>query len=152
MAFGILTYCFAQRFYYLLCYFLPLLDFQCQLASFNSTLIYVFGKLWRLGFLECLKVSLVHQQIFLLIFRSVIGLVFVEVIALTMTHSQLLKGLKCEPKYKTAEEGGVGARSLAHNTLRGRGACWSSEMRLGELTTFTHSHWPTHNPHKVVSA
>jgi hypothetical protein len=40
-----------------------------------------------------------------------------------VTHSQLLAGLKCESKWKTAEEGGVGMRSLAHNTLRGRGAC-----------------------------
>jgi hypothetical protein len=31
-------------------------------------------------------------------------------------HSQLLEGLKCESKWKTAEEGGVGTRSLAHNT------------------------------------
>jgi hypothetical protein len=33
-----------------------------------------------------------------------------------MTHSQLLEGLKCESKCKVAEEEGVGARSLAHNT------------------------------------
>ncbi len=83
MAFGILTCYFAQKLCYLLCYFLPLLNFQCQLASFNSTLIYIFGKLLRLGFLECLKASLVHQQFFLVIFKSGIGLVFVEVIALT---------------------------------------------------------------------
>jgi hypothetical protein len=31
------------------------------------------------------------------------------------------------------EEGGVEARSLAHNTLRGRGACWSFEMGLGRV-------------------
>ncbi len=49
------------------------------------------------------------------------------------THSQLLKGLKCEPKQKTTEEGGVGARSLAHNTLKGRGACWSFGMGLGRV-------------------
>jgi hypothetical protein len=42
---------------------------------------------------------------------------------LKMTHSQFLEGLKSESKYKIAEGGGVGARSLAHNTLRGRGAC-----------------------------
>jgi hypothetical protein len=29
--------------------------------------------------------------------------------------------------------GGVGARSLAHNTLRGRGACWSFGMGLGRV-------------------
>jgi len=37
------------------------------------------------------------------------------------------------PSRKTTEEGGVGARSLAHNTLRGRGACWSSRMGLGRV-------------------
>jgi hypothetical protein len=47
-----------------------------------------------------------------------------------MTHSQLFKGPKCGSKWNIAEEGGVGARSLAHNTLRGRGACWSSGMGL----------------------
>jgi hypothetical protein len=46
-------------------------------------------------------------------------------------HSQLLEGLKSESKYKTSEGGGVGACSLAHYTLRGRGACWSSGMGLG---------------------
>ncbi len=40
-----------------------------------------------------------------------------------VTHPQLLEGLKCESKWKTAEEGGVGMCSLAHNTWRGRGAC-----------------------------
>jgi hypothetical protein len=41
-----------------------------------------------------------------------------------VTHSQLLEGLKCEYKWKTAEEGGVGARSLAHNT-------WGVKGRVG---------------------
>ncbi len=50
-----------------------------------------------------------------------------------MTQSQLLKGLKCEPKQKAAEKGGVGARSLAHNILRGRGACWNSGMGLRRI-------------------
>jgi len=31
------------------------------------------------------------------------------------------------------EEGGVEACSLAQNTLRGRGACWSSRMGLGRV-------------------
>jgi hypothetical protein len=57
-----------------------------------------------------------------------------------LTHSQLLQGLKCESKWKTAEKGGVGARSLTHNTLRGRGACWSSGMGLGRINKLTHSH------------
>jgi hypothetical protein len=43
-------------------------------------------------------------------------------------------------------------RSLAHNTWRGRGACWSSEMGLGRIDKLIHSHGPAHNPHKVVSA
>jgi len=39
-----------------------------------------------------------------------------------VTHSQLLARFKSESKYKIAEEGGVRARSLAHNTLTGRAA------------------------------
>jgi len=56
-----------------------------------------------------------------------------------MMHSQLLEGLKSESKYKTTEGGGVGACSLAHNTLRGTWACWSSRMGLGrvKLHSFT---------------
>jgi hypothetical protein len=69
-----------------------------------------------------------------------------------LTHSQLLEGLKCESKWKTAEEGGVGMRSLAHNTLRGRRACWSSGMGLGRIDKLIHSHGPAHDPYKVVSA
>jgi hypothetical protein len=69
-----------------------------------------------------------------------------------VTHSQLLEGLKCESKWKTAEEGGVGTRSLAHNTLRGREVCWSFGMGLGRIDKLIHSHGPAHNPHKVVSA
>jgi len=48
-------------------------------------------------------------------------------------HSQLLEGLKNKSKYKTTKGGGGGANSLAHNTLRGRGACWSFEMELGRI-------------------
>jgi hypothetical protein len=36
---------------------------------------------------------------------------------------QLLKDSNVNLKQKTTEKGGVRARSLAHNTLRGRGAC-----------------------------
>ncbi len=43
-------------------------------------------------------------------------------------------------------------RSLAHNTLKGREACWSSGMGLGRINKLIHSHGPSHNPHKVVSA
>jgi len=42
--------------------------------------------------------------------------------------------------------------SLAHNTLRGRGACWSSEMGLARIDKLIHSHGPAHKPHKVVNA
>ncbi len=42
----------------------------------------------------------------------------------SLTRPQFLEGLKCEPKWKTAEEGGVGARSLTHNT-------WGVEGRVG---------------------
>jgi hypothetical protein len=55
-------------------------------------------------------------------------------------HSQLLEGLKCESKWKTAEEGRVEMRSLAHNTWRGKGACWSSGMGLGRIDKLIHSH------------
>ncbi len=54
-------------------------------------------------------------------------------VKINLTHSQLLKGFKCGSKWNTAEEGGVGACSLTHNTLKGRGACWSSEMGLGRV-------------------
>jgi len=69
-----------------------------------------------------------------------------------LMHFQLLEGLKCESKWKTAEKGGVETGSLAHNTLRGRGACWSSGMGLGRIDKLIHSHGPAHNPHKMVSA
>jgi hypothetical protein len=69
-----------------------------------------------------------------------------------LTHSQLLEGLKCESKRRTVEEGGVEMRSLAHNTWRGRGACWSSGMGLGRIDKLIHSHGPAHKPHKVISA
>jgi len=41
-----------------------------------------------------------------------------------------LEGFKNEFKYKIAEGGRVKAHSLAHNTLKGRGACWSFKMGL----------------------
>jgi hypothetical protein len=51
-----------------------------------------------------------------------------------------------------AERVGTWSRSLAHNTWRGGGACWSSGMGLGRIDKLIHSHGPAHNPHKVVSA
>ncbi len=50
-----------------------------------------------------------------------------------LTYSQFLARFKSESKYKIEEGGGVGARSLVHNTLRGIGAGWSSEMGLGRV-------------------
>jgi hypothetical protein len=50
-----------------------------------------------------------------------------------LTHSQLLEGFKCESKYNTIEEGRIGARSLTHNTLRGKRARSSSAMGLGRV-------------------
>jgi hypothetical protein len=63
-----------------------------------------------------------------------------------MTHSQLLEGLKSESKYKTTEGGVVGARSLAHNTLRGRGACWSFRMGLGRVDKLYSLTWAYTQP------
>jgi hypothetical protein len=51
-----------------------------------------------------------------------------------------------------AEKVGTWSRSLAHNTWRGRGACWSSGIGLGRCDKLIHSHGPAQNPHKVVSA
>jgi len=65
---------------------------------------------------------------------------------------KLLNGLKCESKLKTTEEQRVGAHSLAHNTLKGRAACWRSGMGLGRVTSINYSHGPTQNQHKVLSA
>ncbi len=61
-------------------------------------------------------------------------------------HSQLLEGLKSESKYKIAEGGGVRAHSLAHNTLRGRGACWSSRMGLGRVDKLYSLTWACTQP------
>jgi hypothetical protein len=48
---------------------------------------------------------------------------------------KLLNRLKCESEVKTTKKSKVGARSLAHNTLGDRGACWSSKMGLGRMTS-----------------
>jgi len=48
------------------------------------------------------------------------------------------------PKVKTTEGKGVGARSLAHSTLGGRGVCWSSRVGIRKIDKqFTYSHGPT---------
>ncbi len=63
-----------------------------------------------------------------------------------MMHSQLLTRLKSESKYKTSEGGGVRARSLTHNTLRGRGACQSSGMELGRVDKLHSLTWACTQP------
>ncbi len=42
-----------------------------------------------------------------------------EIFPYTMTHSLFLEGFKCESQLKTSKEQGVGACSLARNTLEG---------------------------------
>jgi hypothetical protein len=71
-----------------------------------------------------------------------------------MTHPQRYPqgNIKCESKLKTVEKQGVGARSLARSTLRGKRACWSSRMGLGRVTSINYSHGPAQNQHKVVNA
>jgi len=63
-----------------------------------------------------------------------------------MTYSQLFEGLKCEPNEETTEEGGVKVRSLTHNTLRGRGVCWSSGMGLGRVEKLHSLTWAYTQP------
>jgi len=63
-----------------------------------------------------------------------------------LMHSQLLARLKSESKYKTTERGGVGARSLAHNTLKGRRPCWSSRMGLGRVDKLHSLTWACTQP------
>jgi len=62
LALGIFICCFSQKPYYFFRFFLPFLDFQQQLTSFDSTLIHVFERFLRQGFLECLEVPLIRQQ------------------------------------------------------------------------------------------
>jgi len=63
-----------------------------------------------------------------------------------MMHSQLLERLKSESKYKTAEGEGVRAGSLVHNTLKGRGLCWSSGMGLGRVDKLHSFTWAYTQP------
>jgi hypothetical protein len=80
-ALGIFICCFSQKSYYFFRSFPPLLDFQRQLTFFYSTLIHVFEKFLRQGFLECLEVRLIRQQASLPISRSGTSFVSIEVIA-----------------------------------------------------------------------
>ncbi len=57
------------------------------------------------------------------------------------------------PKVKIKEGEGVGALSLTHSTSGVEGACWSSEMGLGRLTSNSIIHTNLHKPNnKLVSA
>ncbi len=73
-----------------------------------------------------------------------------------LTHSQLLEGLKCESKEKTTEKKIIGARSLAHSTLRGRAACQSFGMGLGRVDKLQLFTWtyikPTRSGQCIVGA
>jgi hypothetical protein len=77
----------------------------------------IFSALSRVMKLWEAPVSKRHKISCLEIFRF-------KKISWLLTHPQLLEGLKCESKWKTAEEWRVGARSLAHNT-------WGVEGRVG---------------------
>jgi hypothetical protein len=67
-----------------------------------------------------------------------------------------LRDSNVSPKLKTTEEQGVGARSLARSTMRGRGACWSSGMGLARIDKFYSLTWtctkPTQSGQCVVGA
>jgi hypothetical protein len=55
VAFGILSQCFVQRFCYLFCMFMLLLNFRHQLASFNSIRMQVFWEAFRLMFFQVFR-------------------------------------------------------------------------------------------------
>ncbi len=71
-----------------------------------------------------------------------------------LMHSQFLKGLKIESKYKITEGEGVGARSLAQNTLRGKGdvlklqdgtrKSWQASLTHTGMHA-THTRWLVHS-------
>ncbi len=105
-------------------------DFEVLLIILVVPTLEFWKKLMK--FLLSLKVKLFMLVVIFL--STWYCLKFVDVDdACPMTHSQLLAKFKSESKYKIAEGGGVRARSLAHNTLRGKGACWSFEMGLGKV-------------------
>jgi len=80
----------------------------------------------QLNFDISLRCSLLHAHLWpssTLAFDHIVVLLSPNFLDLKLTHSQLLGRLKSESKYKIAEGERFGARFLAHNTLRGRGAC-----------------------------
>ncbi len=56
------------------------------------------------------------------------------------------------PKRKQRKSKKSGARSLAHNTLRGKGVCSSSGMGLGRVGKLHLLTWACTTQHNVVSA
>jgi hypothetical protein len=57
------------------------------------------------------------------------------------------------PKVKTMKGKKVGVRFLARSISRGKGACWSSKMELGRLTSNSITHTDLYKPNnKLVSA
>ncbi len=70
-----------------------------------------------------------------------------------MTHSQLLEGIKCESQIENSR------RVRSQGTFPGSQHFRGVEGRAGALrwdyekvTSFTHSHEPAQNQHKVVNA
>ncbi len=73
--------------------------------------------------------------------------------ALTNSSPSSLMDSIVNPKVKTTERKRVGSHSLARNTSRGKGACWSFEMGLGRLVSNSLTHMDLHKPNnKLVSA
>jgi hypothetical protein len=69
------------------------------------------------------------------------------------TRLSSLMNSTASPEVKTIEGKGVGARSLAHNTLRVKGHARASGCRLGRLTSKSITHTDLHKLiNKLVSA
>ncbi len=71
----------------------------------------------------------------------------------SLMHPKLLDGLIASPKVKTMEREGVGARSLAHNTLGVEGRVGASKWGLKNLTSNSITHMDLHKSNnKLVNA
>jgi len=115
---GVHDWCYKNQFH-LLCWFMhhPKLCFLSLKCMFRVLLFSCLFLFWTLLFITYKSLNK-------------------ESFPWSLMHSQLLKGPKCGSKWNTTEERGVGACSLAHNILRGRGACWSFGMGLGRVDKF----------------
>lgn len=67
---------------FILCSFFPLLNFHCQLTSFDSIIIHVFGRVLGSSFFKCSKAPLVCWQAIIPIYKVRIGFISIETIAL----------------------------------------------------------------------